>query len=136
MVGPEGQTLSNAFNRLSCPTSTNPRIESVGEFSRLSNPEIFQETGDDYTRVLVRSSRWRVVRCKDNLQFIIQRRRGGTRPRRWEAQAYVLDAKALGPVLHRRSLGIRSEDAAAISSGLFGYGLFRDASPLDQGVLP
>ena len=52
------------------------------------------------------------------MQFIVQKRRGGARARPWQAEAYILDPKALSPVLHRRSLGIPPEDVAAIMAEL------------------
>lgn len=77
-----------------------------------------QETADDYGRILAVSGRWRVVRCTDDLQFIVQERRGGARPRRWVAQAYVLNEPALGPVLERPSMGIPAVDRAALLAAL------------------
>lgn len=73
------------------------------------------ETADEYARVLAASGRWRVIRCRDDLQFIVQKRRGRTRARPWQAVAYVLSARALGPVLHRPSLCIPADDFDRLS---------------------
>ncbi|MEL7303034.1 MAG: hypothetical protein AAGJ53_05010 [Pseudomonadota bacterium] len=76
------------------------------------------ETADTYAAVVASSGRFRVVRCKDDLQFIVQRRKyegagGGKWP--WRALAYVLDAKALPDVLQRPSLGIPHETQADLA---------------------
>ena len=78
------------------------------------------ETSDDYGRVLALSGRWRVIRCKDDLQFIVQRRGGGAKARPWVAEAYILDPKALGPILHRASLGIPADDLDRLVAELQG----------------
>lgn len=47
------------------------------------------ETSDAYARALARlSDRWRVVACKDELQWIVQRRKEGGAERPWRAAAY------------------------------------------------
>ncbi|RMD92993.1 MAG: hypothetical protein D6811_05850 [Alphaproteobacteria bacterium] len=81
-------------------------------------PEAGHETSDRYARALATSGRWRVIRCKDDLQFIVQRRRGGSRKWPWEAVAYVLSARALPPVLQRPSLGIPADDLARLTAAL------------------
>ena len=78
------------------------------------------ETADGYARVLAASGRWRVVRCRDDLQFVVQKRAGRARARPWEALAYILDRKALGPALHRAALGIPAEHRAVLAAILEG----------------
>jgi len=77
-----------------------------------------QETADDYGHVLAASGRWRVIRCRDDVQFIAQKRQRGEAPYPWRAVAYVLTARALAPVLHRPSLGIPADDAARLMAEL------------------
>jgi hypothetical protein len=76
------------------------------------------ETSDDYGCVISSSGRWRVIRCKDDLQYIVQKRAGGARPRPWEAKAYILNASALCPVLDRASMGIPPDDRARLTADL------------------
>jgi hypothetical protein len=72
------------------------------------------ETADGYARVIASSGRWRVVRCRDDLQFIVQKRRRGTAPRPWRAEAYVYDVSKLSAVLKRPSTGIPADYLAGI----------------------
>jgi hypothetical protein len=76
------------------------------------------ETADGYHGTLAASGRWRAIRCRDDLQFILQRRRGGNRKWPWQAVAYILNARALPPVLHRPSLGIPAADLARLMAAL------------------
>ncbi len=82
-----------------------------------------KETADDYDRVLIASGRYRIIRCKDDIQFIIQRRRpnggpsgGGEFP--WKPLAYVMLKRELPMVLERPSLGIPAGDLAVLLAGL------------------
>jgi hypothetical protein len=86
-------------------------------------PEAAHETSDAYARTLATSGRWRAIRCRDDLQFILQRRRGGNRKWPWQAVAYILNARALPPVLHRPSLGIPAADLARLMAGLEARGV-------------
>ena len=72
-----------------------------------------QETADDYKRVLAASSLWRVIRCRDDRQWIVQRR-AAARSRRWKAVAYIYARAALGHTLQRPSLGLPADDRAAL----------------------
>lgn len=76
------------------------------------------ETGDAYSRVLAASGQWRVVRCKDDAQFIVQKRRGGSGLWPWAGVAYVSNRTALPDVLRRPSLGIPADDLALLIVGL------------------
>jgi hypothetical protein len=50
------------------------------------------EEADDYADVVSNlSSTWRVIRCRDAIQWILQRRTGG----RWRAQSYCTTREAL-----------------------------------------
>ncbi len=72
-----------------------------------------QETADDYDRVLAARGRWRVIRCRDDRQWIVQRR-AAARSRRWKAVAYIYARAALGHTLQRPSVGIPPDDLAAL----------------------
>jgi hypothetical protein len=91
--------------------------------SRALPPAAGHETADAYARALAVSGWWRIVRCRDDIQFIVQRRRGGSRKWPWQAVAYVLSAKALPPVLHRASLGIPPDDLARLMDRLAARGV-------------
>lgn len=86
-------------------------------------PEAGHETSEAYARVLATSGRWRVIRCKDDLQFVVQERarRAGSRP--WRAVAFIYAPSALGAVLHRPSLGIPADDLARFMAGLVARGV-------------
>lgn len=74
------------------------------------------ETADNYPHTLAMSGRWRIVRCKDDLQYIVQRREAtGSGKWPWRAVAYVCDLAALPGVLQRRSLGIPAQDVARLT---------------------
>jgi hypothetical protein len=54
------------------------------------------ETADCYSGVVVRLSEgWRVIRCKDYLQWILQRRKKGGAERPWRAVGFYLTRDAL-----------------------------------------
>ena len=36
------------------------------------------ETADQYPNVVAASGRWRIIRCRDDIQFIVQRRAAGS----------------------------------------------------------
>ena len=60
------------------------------------------ETSDAYGGVIVLSGRWRVVRCRDDIQYIVQKRQAWSDIHPWRALAYVFDATALPAVLQRQ----------------------------------
>lgn len=72
----------------------------------------FGERADAWPRVLARSGAWRVIRCRSDLQWIVQQRRAAEQ---WEARAYVYASAALPRVLRRPSLGIPPSDATALA---------------------
>ncbi len=76
-----------------------------------------RETADDYPSI-ARSGRWRIIRCKDNIQWIVQRdaRRGcaGRDLRPWRGVAYVASERFLREVISRPSLGVPQRDLAAL----------------------
>ena len=72
------------------------------------------ETADNYGRVIAASGRWRVIRCKDDIQFIVQRRQAGSAKWPWRAVADVAGVTALPAILQRRSIGIPADDLAAL----------------------
>ena len=67
-----------------------------------------RETADDYAGTLVEFGGWRIVRCKDDIQWIVQkdRRRGTSQfdARPWVAVAYLLNERFLITVISRPSL--------------------------------
>lgn len=65
-----------------------------------------QETANDYRHIIAENGSWRVIRCRDDAQFIVQYKAGQARARPWEARGFVGSRKMLGPVLQRPSLGI------------------------------
>ena len=77
-----------------------------------------QETSDAYERVLAASGGWRVIRCRDDIQFIIQKRRAGAAEWPWKASAYIKNPTALPTVLQWPSMGIPTEDSASIIAGV------------------
>lgn len=56
-----------------------------------------QEAADDYQDEIVRlNDRWRVIVCKDGIQWILQRRdAGGSHAARWRGRSYATTRKAL-----------------------------------------
>lgn len=54
------------------------------------------ETADAYSRIVARlCDGWRVIVCKDDLQWILQRRKKGGAERPWRAVGYCRTRKAL-----------------------------------------
>ncbi|MEM8626147.1 MAG: hypothetical protein AAGG47_21885 [Pseudomonadota bacterium] len=77
------------------------------------------ETSDHYESVQAQSGSIRVTRCKDNIQYILQKRAGGGNwP--WKAVAYVHSRALLPDVLQRPSLGIPKADVAVLLDQLAG----------------
>ena len=74
---------------------------SKKEGGRMNN-----ETADDYCEVICRYDHFRIIRCKDDIQYILQRRIGGRHkwPRR--ALAYIVCESSLPAVLQRGSLEV------------------------------
>ncbi len=81
-----------------------------------------RETADDYAGTLVEFGGWRIVRCKDDIQWIVQkdRRRGTPRfdARPWVAVAYLLDERFLAAVISRPSLGVPDNTLATLLAAL------------------
>lgn len=78
-----------------------------------------QETANDYRHVLAEHGSWRVTRCRDDVQFIVQYKAGQARARPWEARGFVVSRKMLGPVLERPSLRIPKTTLAALLDQLW-----------------
>ena len=55
------------------------------------------ETSDTYWREFLRHERFRVIICKDNIQWILQRRKRGAGAR-WAALSYCVTREALSHV--------------------------------------
>lgn len=67
-----------------------------GNAKAAGSTAIAHETSDDYGRVVtVLAPGWRVVVCKDEVQWIIQRRKKGGARRPWRGVAYCRTRKAL-----------------------------------------
>ena len=80
-----------------------------------------KETSDDYIRVVAQlSKRWRVIRCRHDLQWIIQRRSSADLNKgRWVGQSYHMTLESL----RASCLGVREglnarlqPDAAAVDN--------------------
>lgn len=70
-----------------------------------------QETADDYAgTVCMIAEHWRVVVCKDNWQWIIQRRERGTAGRPWRGTSYHRSRDAL--IRRCGGLGLEIDPAA------------------------
>lgn len=66
-----------------------------------------KETANDYDNVVCEYDNYRIIRCKDDIQFIVQRKVREEPHKAWaKALAYISNEKALLPVLQRPSLGI------------------------------
>ncbi len=80
-----------------------------------------RESADDYPSI-ARSGRWRVIRCRDDIQWIVQRdrRKGGSgralTP--WAGVAYVLNDRFLTSVVSRPSLGVPDNTLATLLAAL------------------
>jgi len=62
-----------------------------------------RETGDDYPRVICMSDRFRLIVCRDNIQWIVQAKVEPTKPRattRWKAVKYFRTQRALAAFWH------------------------------------
>ncbi len=81
-----------------------------------------RETADDYAGTLVEFGGWRIVRCKDDIQWIVQRdaRRGcaGRDPRPWRGVAYVVNERFLREVISRPSLGVPATTLSVLLAAL------------------
>ena len=64
------------------------------------------------------AGRWRIIRCRDDIQWILQqdRRKGcrGRDPHPWRGVAYVANDRFLRSVISRPSLGVPQRDLAAL----------------------
>ena len=74
-----------------------------------------RESDDDYARVVARlDDRWRVIVCRDDLQWILQRRDGERAGRaRWTGVGYFLTREALLRVSRASCVRV---DPAALSA--------------------
>ncbi len=76
-----------------------------------------RESDDEYPSI-ARSGRWRIIRCRDDIQWIVQRdeRRGsaGRAACPWRGVAYVANDRFLREVISRPSLGIPRDDLAVL----------------------
>ncbi len=80
-----------------------------------------RETDDDYPSI-ARSGRWRIIRCRDDIQWIVQRdrRRGcaGRDLRPWRGVAYVASDRFLTSVTSRPSLGVPDDTLSVLLDAL------------------
>jgi len=80
------------------------------------------ETADGYIGTIVQSGRFRVVRCKDDIQWIVQKdaraHGAGAKKRPWYGVAYILNKRFLPIVIERPSLGIPPVDIGNLVAGL------------------
>ena len=74
----------------------NDTVSKSASNRSIGAPESGQETADGYGRIVCHlADRWRVVTCKDNWQWIIQRRKAGDAGRNWRAVSYHRTQNAL-----------------------------------------
>lgn len=75
------------------------------------------ETADAYGRVVAQiGSRERIIRCKDDIQFIAQRREKGTAKRPWRSFSHFATRKGaarLGGAYREAALALFASEAAA-----------------------
>jgi hypothetical protein len=80
------------------------------------------ETADDYAGTLVEFGGWRIVRCKHDIQWIVQKdaRRGcaGRDPSPWRGVAYIVNERFLREVISRPSLGVPANTLAVLLAAL------------------
>jgi hypothetical protein len=80
-----------------------------------------RESDDEYPSI-ARSGRWRIIRCTDDIQWIVQRdrRKGGSgcalRP--WAGVAYVANDRFLTSVISRPSLGVPANTLSVLLAAL------------------
>lgn len=73
-----------------------------------------RESDDDYKHVVTMlSSRWRVVLCKDGLQWVLQRK-GGARSG-WRGQSFCVTREALVRCIGEKVEEVDSEGLALVS---------------------
>ena len=82
-------------------------LDSIGKAS--SSRLACQETADEYANVVCYlNPECRVIRCRDNVQWILQRRKKGGAERPWRSVGYCTTRKAIirlrasscGPIAH------------------------------------
>ncbi len=72
-------------------TDTRPPAQSLGAHWQRQH-----ETSDGYVNVIARlNDRWRVIVCRDAVQFVIQWREKGTAERPWRGKHYCRTRAAL-----------------------------------------
>ena len=80
-----------------------------------------RESDDDYPSV-ARSGRWRVIRCRDDIQWILQRDRRKGCPGRdlatWRGVAYVANDRFLASVISRPSLGVPDDTLSVLLAAI------------------
>lgn len=87
-------------------------------------------TADAYHADIARSRRYRVIRSRDDFQFIVQRRKPTVVESvrwPWLALAYVRNKKAHPSILQRASLSIPAEDLAQLLRQLTAFALAEGA---------
>lgn len=100
-------TVTLNSNRPGRRINTNPHKELMMQSNITAGTQpatCHREEADNYDRVLVRiGTDWRIIECKDGLQYILQRaageRRGGAR---WRCVAYHRTRNTLPEACHRR----------------------------------
>ena len=60
----------------------------------MTAPLDHRETADHYRGEIFRKGRFRVILCRDGIQWILQRKKGGA-GRRWQALGYFTNRAAL-----------------------------------------
>jgi len=81
------------------------------------------ELAENYPGTVVSTDAWRVIRCRQDWQWIIQRkpqpREGASTAatRKWDAVAYVYDGSRMKGVLSRPSLGAPKDQLDILLAG-------------------
>jgi hypothetical protein len=70
------------------------------------SPNITREQDSDYSKVVLQAGIWRVIECRDGIQWIIQRRAKISLAKpRWRPISYCATRKALIRLWHEKTSG-------------------------------
>ena len=92
------QQAPDRDNRYAIDAAVEPeQLSASDRFSdTVKSARAAHETADGYARVVARlCDGWRVIACKDDLQWILQRRKKGGAERPWRAVGYFRTRDAL-----------------------------------------
>jgi len=97
-----GAIFQGRAEALPAPIGQSPAPGAETAHTRLkTRPD---EGGDSYVRVVARlNDRWRVIVCRDEMQWILQRRHDRQRQPRWEGNSYCQTRAALLRCIRERA---------------------------------